>query len=85
VIADLRQQVADCNELIASQQAKIATIKKEQDEREIKLLQKFCLVLNAKKEKIRALMHDADQASQESDSANSEKVLDAIRSKRHHS
>ncbi len=53
-------------------------MKDEQDDREIKLLQKFCLVLNSKKQKIKTLMQGQRSLSEESDSATSEKVLDQI-------
>ena len=74
----MRRQLAESEAVVEQQAEEIGKIKERQDAREIKLLQKFCLVLNAKKQKIKTLMEGRRSLSEESGSATSEKVLDQI-------
>ena len=68
-IMELNDKIREQNSEIQELRLEIQQSKQQQDAREVKLLQKFCLVLNAKKQKITELqvMNQDDDDESESD------------------
>ena len=82
-IAKKNRSITDLHDTIKEQKQHIVELENElqqnklhSDSREVKLLQKFCLILNAKKKKIDELM----KADQDSDSYSDEEILETQKS-----